>query len=203
MPDTRSIQSFIHSYEASVDNLARHMQRAVERLDWLHADQDEMVRELRKAFAKLHSLRHHDFNAILRKAISQRRHDRDSLADLVEKYRHSQKQAIGELKELFSSDVDRAVREWPELKTRVLDKRDGAAEVIAAFRRVHVEQEELSAAMSNLLERADKIDVSDLKELARAVNSRNSRERADLAGILATCESAALNAAMTWERLAG
>lgn len=199
-----SIQPVLEAYRASAETVAGYMSRAVDLLESLYADQDEMIEQLREIFARHHSLRHSDFDSIFGSVLIDRRRTRESLSALVDDYRTGREAVISEIRELFSSDVTQAAEAWPALKERLLSETgDGAGGVIAALRRVHMEQEELSAALSALLDRAERLKISDLKTVARNLASRDSRESAELAALLATCESAALNAGVKWHRLAG
>ena len=199
-----SVQPVLDAYRASAETVADYMSRAVELLESLYADQDEMIEQLREIFARHHSLRHSDFDSIFGSVLIDRRRTRESLSALVSDYRTGREAVIGEIRELFDSDVTRAAKAWPALKQRLLSETDdGAGGVIAALRRVHMEQEELSTALSALLARAEKLKISDLKTIARNLAGRDSRESAELAALLATCESAALNAGVKWHRLAG
>ncbi len=199
-----SIEPVLEAYRASAEAVAGYMGRAVRLLESLYADQDEMIEQLREVFARHHSLRHSDFDSIFGSVLVDRRRTRESLSALVGDYRAGREAVIAEIKELFDSDVPRAAEAWPELKKRLLSETDdGAGGVIAALRRVHMEQEELSTALSALLGRAERLRISDLKTVARNLASRDSRESAELAALLATCESAALSAGVKWHRLAG
>ncbi len=199
-----SIEPVLEAYRASAETVASYMRRAVDLLEGLYADQDEMIEQLREIFARHHSLRHSDFDSIFGSVLIDRRRTRESLLALVEDYRAGREAVITEIRELFGSDVTQAAQAWPELKERLLSETDdGAGGVISALRRVHMEQEELSTALSVLLARAEKLRISDLKTVARNLASRDSRESAELAALLVTCESAALNAGVKWHRLAG
>ena len=198
-----SIEPVIESYQASVKTLAGYMVRAVDLLENLYADQDEMIEQLREIFARHHSLRHSDFDLIFGKVLGDRRQTRESLSALVGEYRTGRETVVGEIRQLFSSDVGQAARDWPQLKDRLLSEQDGAGQVIAALRQVHMEQEELSAALSGLLGRAERISIQDLKSVAKRLAARAGQGSSELPALLAMCESAALNAGLNWQRLAG
>ena len=105
---------------------------------------------------------------------------------------------------MFSTDVDQAVIAWPVLKDRLLGGDDGQTrQIVAALREVHVEQEKISAALSGLLMRGDKLKINDLRTVAQRLDGDNSRDSAELAALLAVCESAGRNVGLQWQRLAG
>lgn len=119
-------------------------------------------------------------------------------------YRANREAIILEVGEVFSGNLVEAVNAWPALKQRLLDEQDaGASNVVGALRHVHVEQEELSAALSGLLCRAETLKISDLKMVARKFAARDSRESMELAALLGMCESAGRSAGLKWQRLAG
>jgi len=51
--------------------------------------------------------------------------------------------------------------------------------------------------------RGEKLKISDLKTVAKKLSSKDSRESAKLAALLATCEAAGRSAGLQWQKLAG
>jgi uncharacterized coiled-coil DUF342 family protein len=190
-----------------VETLAGYMERAAGLLEGLYAEQDETVDQLRKLCARTHSLRHVDFDAIFGKVLTDRRRTRESLSALVNGYRAGRDAVIQEVREMFfagNSDMAQAVKTWPALKQRLLsEKDDGVGEIVTALRQVHIEQEKIATALSGLLMRGERLKIDDLKAVAQRLASRDSRDSAELAALLAACESAGRNAGLRWQRLAG
>ncbi len=58
----------------------------------------------------------------------------------------------------------------------------GEDEVVAVVRQIYLEQEELSAALSEMLRRGERLGIRDLKVVQRLA-SRDSRESAELAAL--------------------
>jgi hypothetical protein len=173
-------------------------------LEHLYAEQDEVIDQLRKLCARTHSLRHADFDAIFGKVLADRRRTRESLSALVDGYRSGREAVIQEVREMLTSDMAQAVKTWPALKQRLLsEKDDGVGEIVAALRQVHIEQEKIATALSGLLMRGERLKIDDLKAVAQRLASRDSRDSAELAALLAACESAGRNAGLRWQRLAG
>ena len=203
--ETSEVQHVIETYRAWVETLAGYMERAAGLLDGLYAEQDGTVDHLRKLCAKTHSLRHVDFDAIFGKVLAGGRKTRESLSLLVNGYRTGREAVIQEVKDMFTADTAQAVlckKTWPALKQRLLgEKDDGVGEIVAALRQVHVEQEQIATALSGLLTRGEKLKIDDLKTVAQRLASRDSRASAELAALLAGCESAGRNAALRWQRL--
>lgn len=199
-----SIHPIIESYRTWVVTLAGYMSHAVGLLEDLYAEQDEMIDQLRQSFAKRRSLRRVDFNAIFGKILDRRQRTRGSLAALVEGYRAGREAVIQEVRNVLRSDPTQAVEAWPAIKARLLDEQDGGAvAVAAALRHVHIEQEELSTALSALSGRAEELRVKDLRAVVKGLAARGSKESAELVALLAMCESAGRNAGLKWQRLAG
>jgi len=199
-----SIQTIIETYRTWVEALVGHMTSAVSLLENLCAEQDEMIERLREVFARRHCLRHRDFDAIFSKVLARRARTRQSLPLVVAQYRAGREAVVQETRKLFESDPAALAATWPSLKQRLLDEdSDGAAEVVAVLRGVHMEQEELSAALSALLKRAEKLKVKDLKAIADKLAGGTSRDTVELGAVLAMCESAARDARLKWQRLAG
>jgi len=203
--ETSEVQHIIETYRAWVETLAGYMERAAGLLEGLYAEQDQTVDQLRKLCAKTHSLRHVDFDAIFGKVLAGGRKTRESLSLLVNGYRTGREAVIQEVKDMFTADTAQAVlckKTWPALKQRLLgEKDDGVGEIVAALRQVHVEQEQIATALSGLLTRGEKLKIDDLKTVAQRLASRDSRASAELAALLAGCESAGRNAALRWQRL--
>jgi hypothetical protein len=204
VPQEPSVQPIFDTYRAWVKALAGYMSSAVELLDGLYADQDRMIEQLKEALARQHSLRHCDFDEVFGKVLQQRQRTRKDLSILVEAYRASREAIAQEVEQLFVNNVAEAAQAWPVLKSRLLSEEDnGAAEVVAILRRVHMEQEELSTALSGLLTRAEKLRAKDLKAVVGRLADRASGESKELVALLAMCEGAARSAGLKWQRLAG
>lgn len=199
-----AIDAIIHTYQTWVETLAGYMKRATSLLEGLCAEQDETIKQLRELCAKAHSLRHADFEAIFGTVLAGRRRARESLSVLVGGYLAGRNAVIGEVRKMLASDDGGAVELWPDLKQRLLGDEDNAvAKIVAALRQVHLEQEKVSAALSGLLMRGERLKIDDLKTVAQRLARTDSRESAELAALLGICESASRNAALRWERLAG
>ena len=200
----RELEPIIEKYQQAVETIAEYMARAVGFLEGLYAEQDQTIELLKQALSKSKSLRRSDFDAIFASALARRDRTKQILPSLVAGYRANRQEVIREVREIFRANLAEAVGAWPELKQRLLDEQDaGAGEVVAALRQVHVEQEQLSTALSELLCRAEKLRISDLKTVAKKLAARDSHECAELAALLAMCESAGRDAGLKWQRLAG
>ena len=203
--ETSEVQHIIETYRAWVETLAGYMEGAAGLLENLYAEQDETVDQLRKLCARTHSLRHVDFDAIFGEVLAGGRKTRESLSLLVNGYRTGREGVIEEVREMFlarTPNTAQAVRAWPALKQRLLsEKDDGVGEIVAALRQIHIEQEKIATALSGLLMRGEKLKIDDLKTVAQRLASRDSRASAELAALLAGCESAGRNAALRWQRL--
>ena len=221
--ETSEVQHVIETYRAWVETLAGYMQGAAGLLENLYAEQDETVDQLRKLCAKTHSLRHVDFDAIFGKVLAGGRKTRESLSLLVNGYRSGREAVIEEVREMLLTRTSNtaqpatpgglrratakpceagAVKTWPALKQRLLgEKDDGVGEIVAVLRQVHIEQEQIAAALSGLLMRGERLKIDDLKTVAQRLAGRDSRASAELAALLAGCESAGHNAALRWQRL--
>lgn|GEM_PF-1260887 len=205
--ETSAVHPVIETYRTWVDTLAGYMKRAADLLENLYAEQDQVIDQLRKLCARTHCLRHADFDAIFGPVLADRGRTRESLSALVDGYRAGREAVIQEVREMFfarNSDMAQAVNAWPALKARLLsEKDDGAGEIVAALRQVHIEQEKIATALSGLLMRGERLKIDDLKTVAQRLASRDSRDSAELAALLAVCESAGRNAGLKWQRLAG
>jgi hypothetical protein len=205
--EASGVHPVIETYQTWVDTLAGYMKRAADLLANLYSEQDQVIDQLRKLCAKTHCLRHADFDAIFGRVLADRGRTKESLSALVDGYRAGREAVIQEVREMFpagGSDMTRAVSAWPALKARLLsEKDDGAGEIVAALRQVHIEQEKISSALAGLLMRGDRLRIDDLKTVAQSLASRDSRDSAELAALLAACESAGRNAGLRWQRLAG
>ena len=202
--ETSAVHPVIETYRTWANTLAGYMKRAADLLENLYAEQDQVIDQLRKLCARTHCLRHADFDAIFGRILADRGRTRESLSALVDGYRAGREAVIKDVREMFASDLDQAVKAWPALKARLLsEKDDGAGEIVAALRQVHIEQEKISTALAGLLMRGEKLKIDDLKTVAQRLASRDSRDSAELAALLAVCESAGRNAGLKWQRLAG
>lgn len=200
----RDVQPIVEKYRQAVEAVAGYMTRAVALLEDLYVEQDEIIKQLKTTLSKSKSLRRSDFDAIFANVLARRQRTKQTLLSLVDGYRTNRRELIEEVREIFNANLAQAVRAWPALKQRLLDEQDaGAGEVVLALRQVHVEQEELSAALSGLLCRGEKLRINDMKTVAKNLAATDSRGSAELAALLAMCESAGRDAGLKWQRLAG
>jgi hypothetical protein len=180
------------------------MNRAAELLENLYAEQDQIIDELRKLCARTHSLRFSDFDAIFGKVLAERGRTRESLASLVRGYRAGRQTVLQDVRQWCVPGAGPAPREWSALRERLVSQQDdGVGEIVAALRGVHVEQQRISSALAGLLSRGERLKIDDLKTVAQKLSSGDSRDSAELAALLAVCESAGRTASLRWERLAG
>jgi len=199
-----AVYPMLDSYRTWIDTLADYMKRAAALLDKLYCEQDLIMDQLRTLCAKSRSLRRSDFDVIFQNVLANRGATRESILSLVDTFSRGRHGVIEEIRTMFSADVDQAVIAWPALKNRLLGGDDGETrQVVAALRQVHVEQEKISAALSGLLMRGDKLKIDDLRTVAQRLAGDNSRDSAELATLLAVCESAGRNVGLQWQRLAG
>jgi len=201
---SREVQPIVEKYRQAVEAVAGYMTRAVALLEDLYTEQDEIIEQLKKTLSRSKSLRRSDFDTIFANVLARRQRTKQTLPSLVDGYRTNRQEIIKGVESIFSDDLAEAVKAWPVLKQQLLDEQDaGAGKVVAALRAVHIEQEELSAALSGLHSRGQKIRIGDLKTVAKKLAARDSRESAELAALLTMCESAGRDAGLKWHRLAG
>ena len=199
----RTVGGVTEAYRAGIETVVGYMNRAVALLESLYADQDEIIDQLKRMLSKGKSLRRSDFEAIFATIFAERQRTRESIPSLVEGFRTSREAVIQDIEDLFNSNMNEANKAWPVLKDRLLNEQDaGESQIVAALRQVHVEQEELSTALSGLLRRGEKVKINELKIVAKRLSSRDSRESAELASLLAVCEAASRDAGLKWQRLA-
>lgn len=204
LKDATTLGPVIETYRTWVDTLAGYMKRAAGLLEGLYAEQDQTIDQLRNLCAKTHSLRHADFDGIFSKVLADRSRTRESSAALVDQYRAGREALINEVRDLLTTDIIQAVAAWPILKQRLLGGQDDQMhQLVSILRQVHVEQEKISAALSGLLMRGEKLKLDELKTVAQKLSGTGSPESAELAALLAVCESASRDAGLKWERLAG
>ncbi len=202
--DAISFQPIIETYRAWVDALAGYMKRAAQLLENLYTEQDQAIDQVRNLCAKTHSLRHADFDDIFSKVLADRRRTRESSIALVDQYRAGREAIINEVRDLLTTDIIQAIKTWPILKERLLGGQDDQTrQIVSVLRQVHIEQEKISTALSGLLMRGEKLKIEELKTVAQRLAGRGSSESAELAALLAVCESAGHDAGMKWQRLAG
>ena len=202
--DAISFQPIIETYRAWVEALTGYMKRAAQLLENLYAEQDQTIDQLRRLCAKTHSMRHADFDGIFNKILADRRRTRESSTALIDQYRSGREAIINEVRDLITTDIIQAVKTWPILKQRLLGGQDDQMrEIVSVLRQVHIEQEKISTALSGLLVRGEKLKIDELKTVAYRLSGAASPESAELAALLAVCESVGRDAGMKWQRLAG
>jgi predicted transcriptional regulator len=202
--DVPTAQRIVGRYRTAVETVAGYMGRAAALLEDLYAEQDGMIEQLKRLLSKSKSLRRSDFDAIFANLLARRLRTRKMLSTLVAGYRAHWEALIQEIEDLCAADAAQASEVWPALKKRLLDGQDpDEREIVAVLRQVHLEREELSTALSGLLSRGERLRISDLNTVVQRLASRDSRESAELAALLAACEAAGRNASMQWRMLAG
>jgi hypothetical protein len=187
-----SIRLVIDNYRGAVEMVAGYIERAVALLNDLYAEQDRMMNQLKAILSRRRSLHRTHFDAIFRDVLARRRRSRQTLSALADEYRANREQVVRELEERFAAGTPQAEastgaalptapspRAWQVLKARLLDNCDtGEREAVTVLRQVHVEQRELSIALSGLLDQAERLEIGDLKTVARELAGDEAREGA-------------------------
>ena len=201
---TPGIGAILRTYQGWVNTVTQHISQAVAAVENLYAEQDVIIDQLKAALGRNSSLRHSDFDGIFAAVLARRNEHRAPLAQLASGYYADRQALLGDLRELFQGNVARAQEIWPGLKGRLLDEqKDSARQAVAMLRRIHVEQQEVSAALAGLLVRSEKVRIDDLKLVANRLANKDVGHWAELADLLAGCESAARQANDQWQKLAG
>ena len=201
--DAIAFEPIIAAFRTWVEALVGYMKRAAQLLENLYAGQDQAIEQLRALCAKTHSLRHADFDDIFGKVLTDRHRTRASAATLVDQYRVGREAIIHEVRDLLTTDINQAVKTWPILKQRLLGGEDDQMhKIVSVLREIHIEQEKITTALSGLLTRGEKLKIDELKTVAQKLAGGGPPEAAELAALLAVCDSAGHEAGLNWQRLA-
>ncbi|MFQ5896477.1 MAG: hypothetical protein ACE5JJ_11795, partial [Nitrospinota bacterium] len=175
------------------------MAQAIVALKRFREGQDRTLEELRDFLAQNESLRRKDFDAMMG-AIRTHRRDKERRANqMVAGFLLQGQATVEELRTILSDGPGLEVEECEALIGKILEQHQSCERKVGgALCDLHLEQEELGAALRKLLAGGKAPRVRDLKALARAFLTRRSLARSEAGRVLRELTSVREGVAARW-----
>jgi hypothetical protein len=162
--------SIIDSYEMRVKTVNGLMEQAYYFLKSFHAELEEMMVQLKDNLAKSESLRKKDFDRMMC-GLTARRSSREEEAEKVfENFQREEKEMIGRLRNVIESGGRSNPEDMELIKEDILKRqKERETGILQAMKRIQLEQEELKAALKNLLEKGETVKLKDFKLMLKSL----------------------------------
>ena len=162
--------SIIDSYEIRVKTVNGLMEQAYHFLGNFHAELEEMMVQLKDNLAKSESLRKKDFDRMM-SGLMARRNSREEEAERVfENFQKEEREMIGRLRNVIESGGRSNPEDMEIIKEDILKRqKERETGILQAMKRIQLEQEELKAALKNLLEKGETVKLKDFKLMLKSL----------------------------------
>ncbi|MFQ5894799.1 MAG: hypothetical protein ACE5JJ_03145 [Nitrospinota bacterium] len=193
------MEGLLDSYEARLRTVESLMAQAIVALKRFREEQDRALEGLRDFLAQNESLRRKDFDAMMGAIRVQRRDKERHVSQVVAGFLLQGQATVEELRTILSDGRCMGVEECRALVGKILTQHQSCERKAGeALRDLHLEQEELGAALKKLLDRGKPPRVRDLKALARVFQVRQSLPRTEVGRILDELTSVREAVAARW-----
>lgn len=155
-----------------VKEAARHIQDCCN-------EQAAMIEQLRENLARYEGLRKKDFDMLMEAVLTKRKEKEFETQKALESLFRDEKDVLDKLRNISSTGD---IADFEDVKTDILSRQQEKEKVIARLLMdLHMEQEELSAALKGLLSKGEKVRIRNFKGVVNVfkVQQRESQDEMD------------------------
>lgn len=179
------MQLLLDSYRCRLKTLRTLLARTTEALEKSRQDQEQMMEELRESLARRESLRRKDFDAMMGSICTHRQDQERQVSRMVSRFLRQRQATVQELRRLLGDGTGLRLDECRALTERVIGEHESFERGIGgALFNLHLEEEELSAGLKEVLAKGEGARRRPLKALARTFLTRQSLAKSELGGFL-------------------
>jgi hypothetical protein len=195
--------SILDSYEMRVRTVNGLMEQAYCFLRGFQIELDEMMVQVRTNLSRSESLRKKDFDKMITHVVERLRRTEEEAEESFKSFRAEEEEIIDRLRNviLFGGGADfgdiKAIRE--DLLNRQKERERGIVRSLKSFQ---IEQEELRAALRNLLSKGERIKVKDLKTMLKILHAQQGERDSELARMLEDLEMVREKVQTQWQSVA-
>lgn len=196
--------SIIDSYEIRVSTVNGLMDQAYHFLRSFQLEVEEMTIRLRDNLAKGESLRKKDFDRMLGDVIECRQQTEQEAKQSLNRFHEEEKEMIDHLRKIVLGGSGSALEDMCAIKDDITKRqKEREKNIVKAFKRLQLEQEELKIALKKLLSKGGDVKVKDFRMMVRSLKAQQSNRDIELTKMLDDFDVVRSRVQDQWQSVAG
>jgi len=177
--------SIIDSYEMRVSTVSTLMNQAYNFLKSFQTELEDMIFRLRDNLAKAESLRKKDFDRMITDIIERRHVKEEEVKQGLKLFQEQEEEMISRLRKIILNGKGSSVEDIKAIKDDISGRqKEREKNIIKALKCFQIEQEELKAALQNLLSKGEGLKFKDFRIMLKSLRAQQSDRDAELIKIL-------------------
>ncbi len=177
--------SIIDSYEMRVSTVSTLMDQAYHFLKSFQTELENMIIRVRDNLAKAESLRKKDFDRMITDIIERRREKEEEAKQGLKLFQEQEKEMISRLRKIILDGKGSSLEDINAIKDDISGRqKEREKSIIKELKCFQIEQEELKAALKNLLSKGEGLKFKDFKIMLKSLRAQQSDRDAELIKIL-------------------
>jgi len=196
------IGEIINSYQRRVEAISALTQQTVQILEDGRHQQDEIFGELRDILARTESLRKRDFDKMMEEIRGKRSQREKEVRQALEDFVRAERNMINELRQSLQRKENGTIDEFVAWKEKILEsqqEREGT--LTHLLRSYHLEQEELSATLRNLLRKGRRVRTRQFKDMIKGLRAYRTCKEGSIGNMLRELEEADKQVNTIWQQV--
>jgi len=196
------IGEIINSYQRRVEAIIALTQQTVQILEDGRHQQDEIFGELRDILARTESLRKRDFDKMMEEIRGKRSQREKEVRQALEDFVRAERNMINELRQSLQRKENGTIDEFVAWKEKILEsqqEREGT--LTHLLRSYHLEQEELSATLRNLLRKGRRVRTRQFKDMIKGLRAYRTCKEGSIGNMLRELEEADKQVNTIWQQV--
>lgn len=192
--------SIIDSYEMRVRTVNGLMEQAFRFLRTFQMELEEMIIRLRDNLARGESLRKKDFERMMRDFAERRRFHQAEAEEVLARFQEEEMEMIERLRKITLSGSRSNIKDMEVIRDDILKRqKERETGLIQALKRIQVEQEELKAAIKQLLTRGEDVRIKDFKLMLKSLRAQQGARDTQLGRMLEDLDLARSKIESQWQ----
>lgn len=177
--------SIIDSYEMRVSTVSTLMNQAYNFLKSFQTELEDMIFRLRDNLAKAESLRKKDFDRMITDIIERRHVKEEEVKQGLKLFQEQEEEMISRFRKIILNGKGSSVEDIKAIKDDISGRqKEREKNIIKALKCFQIEQEELKAALQNLLSKGEGLKFKDFRIMLKSLRAQQSDRDAELIKIL-------------------
>ncbi len=196
--------SVIDSYEMRVRTVNGLMEQAYGFLRSFQLELEEMIERLRNNLAQGESLRKRDFDRMMADFTERRQFHQLEAEEVLSRFQDEEMEMIDRLRKIIVSGGRSNLKDMDVIRDDILKRqKERETGVIQALKRIQVEQEELKAAIKQLLNKGEDVRIKDFKLMLKSLRVQQDTRETQLGRMLEDLDLARSKVQSQWQAVAG
>jgi len=201
-PMRHLVEQIIASYERRVQMVGALMKRSTKWLEAFRREQEEMAVKLREHLARAESLRYRDFDRLMQQIWIERRETEKEVIQAVEDWQRDEEEIVAQMKRILAGDECPTPEDFRAMQDTILTRqKEREHELGELLKRILMEQEQLSAALTKLLAKGEQIRIKDFKAMLSHLSAWRRYRDSNMAWTLEECEKVRQQVEAEWQQV--